>query len=157
MKAARKRCGLWYDRRRMDAIPPTLPFHLAKAYGVKSAPAAKPTITVTPIAPGVDRVDGVRVADQPARADRAANADSVDLVAAKAARSIKDTLVAAVVPGGVEFRDGVALASGSRAERLSAAKDAGPSTASIPFYRHPADKNAAATAVDLGSRLDLEG
>tara|TARA_E500000318_G_scaffold105608_1_gene112680 strand:- start:662 stop:1087 length:426 start_codon:yes stop_codon:yes gene_type:complete len=141
----------------MDAIPPTLPFHLAKAYGAKSAPAAKPTITVTPIAPGVDRVDGVRVADQPARADRASTTDRVDLAVAKKAEAIKETLVAAVVPGGVEFRNGVALASGSRAERLSASQDAGPATASIPFYRHPADKNAAATAVDLGSRLDLEG
>ena len=129
----------------MDAIPPTLPFHPAKAYGVKpTTPASKPapTITVTPVAPGVDRVDGVRTTE------RAGLVDKADLAAAKKAAAIKTKLVAATVPGGVEFRNGVATSSTGT---VSSKADA------IPFYRHPADKNAAATAIDLGSRLDLEG
>jgi len=52
-------------------------------------------------------------------------------------------LVGAVVPGGISFEGGVAQ----------------PTSASLPMYRHPADKNAAATAVNqsalnLGRVLD---
>ena len=129
----------------MDAIPPTLPFHLAKAYGVKpTAPASKPTptVTVTPAGPGVDRIDGVRATE------RAELVDKADLAALKKAEAIRTKLVAATVPGGVEFRNGVATASAGGVTRRPDA---------IPFYRHPADKNAAATAIDLGNRLDLEG
>jgi hypothetical protein len=122
----------------MDPIPPTLPFHLAKAYGVR--PAAKPTdrpaITVTPVAPGVDRVDGVR-----------APADTADLATTRKAEAIRQRLVAGVVPGGVAFENGTARATAPTPERAAA----------IPFYRHPADKNAAATAIDLGARLDTRG
>ena len=35
-----------------------------------------------------------------------------------------------------------------------AAKPAG---SPLAFYRHPADTNAAATSIDLGRRLDVEG
>lgn len=129
----------------MDAIPPTLPFHLAKAYGVKpTAPASAPTptVTVTPVGPGVDRIDGVRTTG------RAGPVDKADLNAVKKAEAIRSKLVAATVPGGVEFRNGVATASAGGVARTADA---------IPFYRHPADKNAAATAIDLGTRLDLEG
>jgi hypothetical protein len=129
----------------MDAIPPTLPFHLAKAYGVKpTAPASTPTptVTVTPVGLGVDRIDSVRTAE------RAGLVDKADLNAVKKAEAIRSKLVAATVPGGVEFRNGVATASVGGVARKADA---------IPFYRHPADKNAAATAIDLGTRLDLEG
>ncbi|MBX3408109.1 MAG: hypothetical protein KF869_15245 [Phycisphaeraceae bacterium] len=51
-------------------------------------------------------------------------------------------LVAGVVPGGVSFdSDGSARPAGSP----------------LPFYRHPADKNAAATAVSIGRSLDVNG
>ena len=136
----------------MDPIPPTLPFHLAKAYGVKpggAAHKATPALTVTPIAPGVDRVDGVRATDLTTATDRAVKADRAELGAAKKSKTIAEKLVAAVVPGGVEFQNGVALARPAEPDR--------PATAPIPFYRHPADKNAAATAIGLGNRLDLEG
>ncbi len=38
------------------------------------------------------------------------------------------------------------------------AEDASPQTpaSSLPFYRHPADRNAAATAIHAGRTLDLE-
>lgn len=51
-------------------------------------------------------------------------------------------LVAGVVPGGVSF------------EADGAARPAG---APLPFYRHPAEKNAAATAVSIGRSLDVNG
>ena len=49
-------------------------------------------------------------------------------------------LVAATVPGGVDF-------SGDQPR---------PATASLPLYRHPADRNAAATGVELGRSLDVQ-
>lgn len=50
-------------------------------------------------------------------------------------------LVAAVVPGRVDF-------SGAQAQ---------PSSGTLPMYRHPADRNAAATGVVLGKSLDITG
>lgn len=50
-------------------------------------------------------------------------------------------LVAGAVPGGVRF-DGEVPA---------------PAADVVPFYRHPADKNAAATSVNLGRVLDTRG
>jgi hypothetical protein len=50
-------------------------------------------------------------------------------------------LAAAVVPGKINF-------TGSAPTDVSAA---------LPLYRHPADKNAAATAVNAGRLVDLEG
>ena len=55
-----------------------------------------------------------------------------------------ERLVAGVVPGGVDFGAG-------------GIGDAKPSGAALPMYRHPADKNAAATAVNIGRRLDVQG
>jgi len=52
-----------------------------------------------------------------------------------------DRLVAAVVPGRVNF-DGPAAAPGPGEP--------------LPFYRHPGDRNEAATAIRLGRGLDVE-
>lgn len=124
----------------MDPIPPTLPFHLAKAYGLKAAPAT-PFSKTTPAAPiglGVDRAEGV---------DRVRPADKADLAIPRKTASIKERLIAAIVPDGVSFGDGIA----------TSAKTAKPADDPMPFYRHPADKNAAATAINLGSRIDTNG
>lgn len=51
-------------------------------------------------------------------------------------------LIAGVVPGGVQF---------------DAGGEAQPAAPSLPMYRHPADKNAAATAVSVGRSLDVRG
>ena len=134
----------------MDAIPPSLPFHLAKAYGVRT-PSPTPSITVTPVAPGVERVEGVRPVVRPGAGD------AVDLEAAKKAESIRTSLVAGTVPGGIEFGDGVALPTGGLGASADSRSGAQQTESAIPFYRHPADKNAAATAIDLGKRIDLEG
>lgn len=50
-------------------------------------------------------------------------------------------LVAGLVPGGIDFTT----------------PEPSPARASLPFYRHPADQNAAATALARGRRLDLNG
>lgn len=50
-------------------------------------------------------------------------------------------LVAGVVPGGVDF-------SGDAPR---------PTQGALAMYRHPADKNAAATAVNVGRALDVRG
>ncbi|HRQ73781.1 MAG TPA: hypothetical protein PLU35_12205 [Phycisphaerales bacterium] len=50
-------------------------------------------------------------------------------------------LVAGAVPGGVEF-----------AGQLSR-----PVSAAVPMYRHPADRNMAATGVSLGRIIDAQG
>lgn len=49
-------------------------------------------------------------------------------------------IVAGIVPGKVDF-SGQAPA---------------PSASSLPLYRHPADKNAAATAVSAGKTIDIQ-
>lgn len=51
-------------------------------------------------------------------------------------------LIAGVVPGGIDFSGETPLPT---------------DRASIPFYRHPADRNAAATDVSRGRRLDVTG
>jgi hypothetical protein len=118
----------------MEPIPPTLPFHIAKAYGV--SPTPKSGVTVTPVGPG-------------SYTARPAPTDAVDLASASKAQAIRDKLVAAVVAGGVSFENGVATPS-------EPTQSSRPVNAPIPFYRHPADKNAAATAINLGSRLDTQ-
>ncbi|RMH25388.1 MAG: hypothetical protein D6693_08725 [Planctomycetota bacterium] len=50
-------------------------------------------------------------------------------------------LVAAVVPGSIDF----------------AGVEPAPARPATPIYRRPADANAAATGVALGSRLDVTG
>jgi hypothetical protein len=50
-------------------------------------------------------------------------------------------IVAGIVPGKVDF-------SGDTPA---------PAPASLPMYRHPADKNAAATAINAGKFIDIQG
>lgn len=50
-------------------------------------------------------------------------------------------IIAGIVPGKIDF---------------SGASPA-PSGPALPLYRHPADKNAAATAIDAGRMIDVEG
>lgn len=98
----------------MDPIPPTLPFHISRAYGVPA-----PVRPVQPAAPVLSQQmhDAVRVSPAVAR------------------------LVAGAVPGGVGFEAGTPRPTGS----------------ALPFYRHPADANAAATSINLGRFIDTSG
>ncbi|MCC6284028.1 MAG: hypothetical protein IT439_01815 [Phycisphaerales bacterium] len=97
----------------MDRTDP-IPFHVARAYGLAAArPAQVRSAPVNP-APGT----------APAR-----NPDAID------------RLVAAVVPGRVDF-------SGESPR---------PASAMPSLYRHPADRNAAATGVAAGRAIDVQG
>ncbi len=118
----------------MSTIPPTLAFHLAKAYGVQ---APRP-LSVRAIPEGAARTEPI------ARIDRARPTDRVDTtrLGTGAAR-----LVSAKV--NVPAFEGVSATPGRRAETFKG--DA------LPFYHHPADRNAAATGVDLGRSVDISG
>jgi len=112
---------------------PTNPYHIARAYGVQQAP------NVGPVKP-VQRA--VTTAVEPVSPVSRDNGAGV----------LRDEglqrLVAGVVPGGVAFdSSGNARPSGT----------SGGGGAALPFYRHPADRNAAATAVSLGRSLDIQG
>jgi hypothetical protein len=50
-------------------------------------------------------------------------------------------ILAGIVPGKIDFSGATPTPTGP----------------SIPLYHHPADKNAAATAVDAGRMIDVEG
>lgn len=98
---------------------PSIPHHVAKAYGIG---ATAPVQQVRPVEPA-------RQIDRPERAQR------ID----KTSR-----LVAGIVDGRVGF---------DRHGSPQPVRD----TSSLAMYRHPADKNAAATAVHAGRSLDVTG
>jgi hypothetical protein len=65
-------------------------------------------------------------------------------------------LVAATVSGGIDFETQQPKASeAKRPTGQGSAQGSGDTT--IPMYRHPADRNAAATQVGLGKTVDLSG
>jgi len=94
------------------SLPPTMPHHVMKAYGVDAPATIRPTSSVA--------WAGANGAAAGERASR---------------------LVAGVVRGGIDF-------SGAEPQ---------PSGESLKFYRHPASANAAATALEAGRVLDVEG
>ncbi len=106
---------------------PTNPYHIARAYGLQGSG------NVGPIKPVQRAVTTPVQPVQPVMRDQGAG-------------PLRDSnlqkLVAGVVPGGVSF---------------DASGEARPTGAALPFYRHPADKNAAATAVSVGRSLDIQG
>lgn len=131
------------------SIPPTIPFHVARAYGAGAAP----TPTRPAPAAGADRAEFAPVLAKVERAQAAPQAGrpSLDAVEASGARQ----LVAATVPGAVDFsgaqpRPSVAVAPTS-APAVVRDHDA------LPLYRAPWDKNAAAVAVQVGRSLDISG
>jgi hypothetical protein len=94
------------------STPTSIPFRLAQAYGAPSQAGQRSS------------VDTFARSSQPV---------------AKPAVSSK--LVAAAVPGKVDFKPAPAPAN----------------TGALPLYRHPADKNQAATSVQVGRSLDIQG
>lgn len=106
---------------------------LAQTYGVA------PTMTVRPVA-------GPAPAERAQGIEKTAGAMRIQpAVEAKASGPVS-RLVAAAVPGSVDF-------SGDTPK---------PSTDAMPLYRHPADRNAAATGVQagrvvVGRTLDTQG
>ncbi len=92
-------------------VPSSIPFHVAKAYGLVKSPQ-------------------VRAVQMSQRLEAVGNRQP--------AANFR-SLVAGVVPGGIDF-------SGDRAR---------PTDAALPMYNRPADRNAAATGVQLGRILDI--
>ncbi len=106
---------------------PTNPYHIARAYGVQGSSGAAP---VQPVERAV--TTPVQPVSPVSRDNGAGVLRDENL----------QRLVAGMVPGGVSFDSN---------------GGAQPTGASLPFYRHPADKNAAATAVSVGRSLDVRG
>jgi len=115
------------------SLPATYAFRAARSYGVHG-PAAAPRAAVT-------TASGLTVRPM----DTARQVDQTTIETSRKLESAR-TLVAAKVSGGIDFNTGNVKASS-----MSGA----PETGALPLYRHPADKNAAATGVDLGRRLDV--
>ena len=103
------------------------PFKIASAYGVKP-------IRVRPVP-----------ADPGTRGANAAGLNAAQQPAPGITRGA-DQLLAGSVNTQVDFMAGPP--TGAKAK---------PAGSSLAFYRHPADTNAAATSIDLGRRLDVEG
>jgi len=93
-------------------IPSSIPFHVAKAYGLLNSPQ-------------------VRAVQMSQRLDATGN---------RQPNANLRSLVAGVVPGGIDF-------SGDQPT---------PTDSALPMYTHPADRNAAATGVQLGRVLDIK-
>jgi hypothetical protein len=149
----------------MKISPPSIPFHVSRAYGVQTR------TVVQPVAP-------VARQEQPGAIEMLRRPDGVDLTgevqsvrpseAGRAARLEK--LVAAEVPGGVRFtengpepttnaadlRSADAIRAAVEGRASSSRADSG--SASIPMYRNPAMKNAAAASIAVSrSSLDVSG
>lgn len=109
-----------------SSIQPTNPYHIARAYGLTPPAAA------TPVRPA-----------QPVRPERAGEASQVQ----GRTRLPSDEqpgisrLVGGRVQGGVDFSSAEPMPK--KGEMI------------IPFYRHPADRNAAATNIQIGRALDV--
>lgn len=142
-------------------IPPTNPALVARAYRFAAGdgsrtpavkppatvaaaprPAAEPAASVARVGPGV-RPGATVAAASPARTAPVGAVTPVGaapgLPPAKAA-----ALVAAVVPGSIDFRGDTPVASRS-------------DPSSFPLYRKPTDRNEVETALLVGRRLDTTG
>jgi hypothetical protein len=136
----------------MDAIsrdttlPPTYAFRVAKAYNAAPPAAANRVNLDSAKLDSARPASSARPAAIPGTAGAGASgpareADQAQLAAAKKRADIR-RLVAARVEGGIDFSTGSVRPA---------------ATGALPLYRHPADKNAAATAIDMGRRVDVQG
>jgi hypothetical protein len=159
----------------MTTIPPTNPYHIARAYAQANALAsAERSLTgATPAgregAAGVRRGDDVSFARSLGGSSGAAGAGGAAGVSKTAANAAP--LVAAQVPGRVDFSGdtptqvrGLARGSASVDAPSNSVRAAyAPSEASradvsvFPLYRRPTDKNEVATALAVGRSLDVQG
>ncbi len=116
----------------MSSIPPTLPFDVAQTYGVRAPLSVRPLAK----APAAAQTQAASQTQPLARIDRA---DKADL--SRVAPTVGRLLAARVEQPAFE---GVAAPAQAKADAMA-------------FYHHPADRNAAATGVDLGRSLDISG
>jgi hypothetical protein len=157
---------------------------VARAYGVPTDRAeARPTprsaderSAAERLAPRVDRVrdavelSGVRTAAVDSATDRrerdviavlggSGRSDAeVDRADANRARNL-NLLIGGTVPGSAidQLDDQAPTTSPAPTATASAAADEAPTIDAVPFYNRPADRNAAATAIQLGRSLDVTG
>lgn len=122
--------AVYSDPMNVDAATPgpTNPYHIARAY------ASGPLKPVAPVPP-VSRVVG----NTPA-ATLSARSVQAGSVTPSMNTNVR-RLVAGTVPGKVDFSGDVPRQTGP----------------AIAMYRHPAEKNAAATSVNAGRLIDLNG
>jgi len=116
----------------MDPIGPSsgMPLRLARAYGATRQEIA-PCRPATPTE-AVSRTDRLRIRAM----DAADSFEPAHKLPGRAGR-----LIAAVIPGRVDF----------------SADEPAPTGAALPLYRHPADRNAAGTALSAGRIVDVSG
>ena len=118
----------------MSSIPPTLPFDLARTYGVRAP------LTVRPLAQAPAAANPQQRIDQTQPVGRIERSDKADLS---------------------RVSEGVGRLLAARVEQPAFEGVGSPSPAGKPgamaFYHHPVDANAAATGVDLGRSLDISG
>jgi len=149
----------------MKVTPPTIPFHLARVYGVQMRPTVQPVNPVSrldaPVSGGTDRIaDQVRLTD-PVQSVRPTESGRETRI---------ESLVAARVPGGIRFTEYGAEPSERGADlqqaksirsllenRAEATRESLANSA-IPMYRNPAMKNAAAASIAHSrGTIDLRG
>ncbi len=157
----------------MDALgptpptPPSLPFHLHKAYGTpapgRSTPTTNPapttspqrTITLRPVG-GASPTEPIAIARPADRLDRTDSTTLASAAQAKARTARIASLVAArvetpaVETGFPRPAEAVAVAQ-PRATGGKAMAD------SLPFYRHPSEAHRVATEIAIGRSLDAKG
>ncbi|MBL0922171.1 MAG: hypothetical protein IBJ10_08600 [Phycisphaerales bacterium] len=110
---------------------PSNPYRITQAYGLApQTPVARPA----PVA----ATTTLQRAEAVSRSDTVA---TIGMAQQPGAVSATARLVAAVVPGAVDFSAATPM----------------PSKAALQMYRHPADRHSAATLVALGRSLDING
>ncbi len=143
----------------MDAagpIPPTLPFHLHKAYGTPTPQPTQRTITVRPVSttapaqPAAIAQPNTRPADRPADSTVLASTVEAKARSARIASLVAAKVDTPAVDTGFP-RPTAAVAQPRASERASDRAGA------LPFYRHPSDANRVATEIAIGRSLDAKG
>jgi len=134
----------------MTPIAPTIPFHLARTYAAGQADKPLPTPPAQPShQPGsAERAQPGQRPEAPLRI-RPSEPRRVEALETRPGTKMSPgtaRLVAARVPGAIDFTE-----TGDP----EPARGRGPA-APLSLYRHPADRNAAATGVDLGRAIDLD-
>lgn len=114
--------------------PPSLPFALAKAYGVKTVKPVQPAAAPTEAKPA-----GVNPAGTPAKPR--AIVDVIDTLSSRQLTEKLQALVAAKVDK----------------PAFEAVKPVAAAPGSLPFYRRPTDAIDAATEIAVGRTLDTQG
>ena len=130
----------------LNGIEPTLNLRLAQAYGTRPL-QARPTSAITPVRPigngnGFDGGLTIRAASLLVR-------QQIDTFARTAIAPKVLRVVGGRVPDSIDFTVQVPKQMGNTGEIGNAGN-------ALPMYRHPADRNDAATRINLGGLVDID-